>query len=633
MVPPLTGVTFVTEPARLRGAPTFDTIVLTAVDNEVPVEVFGITEAGDWLLIRVNGTLGWMFIDLILINGDPALLPRYRTDGTPLDPAAPAPPTAPAAAAALLNTNTPTETPPPTATATPLSTPELVEPQVVAPATERQPPGPSAGDNIMTINGGSIPANPLADLPVLTEDQQRLTLRLDSAVIQIWGGLFGDPEAGWVSASSELLWEGARLYVVGRALPDEPRVWMVDRVRVVALPAVPRSSLLTFGPLAESVANNNFMAFLGSEIANGVYLLGRGGVAQPLWGAERDAMWLGSELEDGMIVATADLATGRNGFTWVRTDGSAIQIAAQPLYRIRGITGDERTGVWWIEEPQALLDQWQLWHYDPRIQQVQLRLQANRERFTSPGTTVSLSPMLLGVSGLRATETIDEPQLITLYLDTIATRSQQPYQGLFQLQLRLPATGVAEIVDAPQRLLVPDTYRGPVRLSPDGTQLAHLAYDETLPGLATSTRTPPNTLRLLSLQAADRGTVRVVYTVNNNEEFLAPNLEWLGNDRLQLVRSRFEPGSTVNLDRFGVVDLRLPTGGNRGAIVTNNYVLRRGYSLRDTTVCRGDQSYMMIEENDIGAVELVRWDGEAAAVPLFGLPGYLTRPLLCWQSQ
>ncbi len=632
-VAPLTGVTFVTEPARLRGAPTFDTIVITAVENEVPVELFGITEAGDWLLIRANGVLGWMFRDLIIVSGDPALIPRYRADGTPLNPADPAPPTAPAAAAALLNTNTPTVTAPPTATATPLATPALAAPDLVpADGAAVAAPAPNAGETVMVIDGGSIPANTLADLPVRTAAGQRLALRLDRALVQIWGGLFGVPDAGWVAAPAELLWEGAELHVAGSPLPAEPTIWRTERIRIVAAPPLNRTLIRTFTPLAESVAAGNFMALLGSHSANGVYLLERTGVAQPLWGAERNARWLGPTLDAGLLVTTAESATGRNEFTWVRADGTAIQISAQPFHRIRGVASDGDQGIWWIEVPQALLDQWQIWHYDPRSRQVARRLQGEHALFQLPGSAEIRTPTLLGVQLDPPATLPTNTRGVTLYLDTLATRSQQPHQGLFALTFSPGAPATSAVTSTPELLLPPTAYRGPLRISPDGTQLAYLAHDATLPGLTIPTAQPPNSIRLFTLGNAASGDSFPIYGVGRDDEFLAPDLQWVDDARLQAVRSRFAPGSTIELERFAVVDLRLGAVDAREPATVNSYLLRTGYQLQSATACRNDQTFLLIEESSAGEVELVRWNGQSAAVPLFGLPPYLTHTLLCWQS-
>ncbi len=647
MVPPLTGVTFVVEPARLRGAPSVDSIVISAVENEVAVDVFGITEAGDWLLIRANGVVGWMFRDLIFLNGDQALVPLYRTDGTPLDPANPGPPTAaPAlpedavsadAVAGGANTGetAASDSALPLATATPFATPVLTEPES-APATQGALPAPSTGDNVMTVAGGTTPANPLALLPVVTDDGRQLNLRLDNALVQVWGGLFGSPDAGWVAAPADLLWEGANLYVVGRPLPEDPTVWAADRIRIVGIASFSQAALRAFPVLADRVNDDTFMALLGNRERAGVYLLTREGVAQPLWGAERYANWLGATLDDGIIVATADLATAPNGFTWVRTDGTAIQIAAQPFQRIRGIVGDSHNGLWWIETPQALLDQWQLWHYDPRGGRITLRLQVNELLFSSAESAAILTPSLLA---LRDTWIDEQLTAVTLVVDTIESRSQQPYSGLFQVSLRILPDGSIERDAAPQLLLARDTYRGPVRPSPDGYRLAYLAYDDTVPSLTTATLQPANTVRLLPLRAIDTPLEsQLIYAVPNATEFMAPMVQWLDNNRLQVVRSRFAPGTITALEPFGVVDLRLPAvaideAPEAGRVISNSYLLRRGYLLRDATVCRADGSFLLVEESASGSLELVRWDGQSAAVPLFGLPADLSRALLCRQSK
>jgi hypothetical protein len=631
MAPPLTGITFVVEPARLRGAPSMDSLVISAIDNEVPVEVFGITEAGDWLLIRSNSVLGWMFRDLILLNGDQALLPIYRTDGSPLDPANPGLPTV--AAVSPLDTDTPTPLPPPSATPTPFATPLLTQPE--SSGVRFEPPAPSAGDNVMTVDGGTIPANPLELLPVLTNDGRRLSLRLDRTQIQIWGGLFGNAAAGWAPASADLLWNGAQLHVVGQPMPTDPTIWIAERVRVVGAAAVERATLQTFAPLAEQVTADRFMALLGSRDRTGVYQLTRDGVAQPLWGAERQAFWLGDSADDGMIVATADLATSPNGFTWVRTDGSAIQIAAQPFHRIRGIAGNNRVGLWWIETPQALLDQWQLWHYDPAGQRIALQLQVNEQLFPSTDDGRQLTPSLIAIAGRWRDDQLVGVQLT---LDTIESRSQQPYSGLYTLALALTQDGRGEVAEAPQQLLAAGAYRGPLRPSLDGRWLAYLAYNTPTTATAREPQQPVNALYLLDLANGETGapTARVLYTTPNPNEYLAPLVAWLDAGRLMIVRSRLAPGSTTILEPFGVVDVRFD-GTADGAIgeraTSNSYLLRSGYLLRDATVCRRDGAFLMVEESSAGALELVRWDGQSAAAPLFGLPAELGRTLLCWQAK
>ncbi|MEZ4681811.1 MAG: hypothetical protein R2932_47120 [Caldilineaceae bacterium] len=464
--------------------------------------------------------------------------------------------------------------------------------------------------------------------------------------MQIWGGLFGNPDAGWLSAPADLLWEGARLYVAGRPDPADPSIWLADRIRIVGAPVSVRATLRTFEPLANSVNDGDFLALLGNSGRAGVYLLTRTGLAQPLWGAERQATWLGPTADGGMLVATDDLATGPNGFTWVRTDGTAIQIAAQPFQRIRGIVGDEHSGIWWLETPQARLDQWQLWHYEPQTRRIALRLQTTATAFANGASGESPAPTLLAV---RPIWNGDQLQSVILIVDTLDGRSQQPYRGLYRWELQLAENGVGNLQGNPELLLAPDSYRGPLRVSPDNNQLAYLVYDETVASLTVADRRPPNSLRRLALWAPietlaqDGSGTQTLYAVANSTEFLAPMVQWLGNDRLQAVRSRFAPGSTSTLEPFAVLDIRLSsdhlpteretdTEGTTRFVSSNSYLLRTGYFLRDATVCRNDQSFLLIEESGAGGLELVRWDGQSAAVPLFGLPSDLNRTLLCWQA-
>ncbi|MEZ4615673.1 MAG: hypothetical protein R2867_09190 [Caldilineaceae bacterium] len=148
-------------------------------------------------------------------------------------------------------------------------------------------------------------------------------------------------------------------------------------------------------------------------------------------------------------------------------------------------------------------------------------------------------------------------------MDTLDGRSQQPYRGLYRWELQLAENGVGNLQGNPELLLAPDSYRGPLRVSPDNNQLAYLVYDETVASLTVADRRPPNSLRRLALWAPietlaqDGSGTQTLYAVANSTEFLAPMVQWLGNDRLQAVRSRFAPGSTSTLEPFAVLDIRL----------------------------------------------------------------------------
>ncbi len=626
---PMTGVTFVTEPARLRGAPSVDSIVITAVENEAVVEVFGISEAGDWLLLRANGVVGWMFRDLIFLNADQSLLPVYRTDGTPVNPEDPGLPTAAPPAAAALDTATPLPT------ATPLATPVLEQP-ASASGTIGSPPPPAADEVVMNVADELIDVSRLAALPV-SRDGEALGLRLENAQVQVWGGLFGDAEVGWVTAPSDLLLGGTQLYVQGAPDPADQQRWLTTRLRIVAPPARERAVLRTVDAFATQMATNNVLALMGSRERGGIYLLTRAGIAQPLWGEEQEAQWAGPTQEDGLLILATDRPLLPNSFTWVRTDGSAIQIAAQPFHQIRGVVADANAGLWWIETPQALFDQWQLWHYDPRARQITLRLRA------APLNGPDGERLLPVLQALFVQTTAGQLTEATLLVDTVAVLSQQPQRGLYRLTVPINADGSLAVAPTPQRLLAAGEYQAPLALSPDRRLLAYLYHDATVPSLIrpdlpTTAPQPANSVRLLTLSGADANTILPLYRSEDRTEFLAPNLRWLGTDRLQTVRSRFAPGSSFDLERFGVVDLQLastPTGGEDTApvgVLANRYLLRGDYTLRDGATCRNDGAFLLVEESRGGALELVRWDSQGAAQPLFGLPAYLNRTLLCWQS-
>lgn len=630
---PLTGTTFVTEPGRLRGSPnTTDSIVLTSVENGLTVDLFGITEAGDWLLIRVNGVIGWMFRDLVIPNGDPSVLPLYRADGTPVIPPTPGPsPTASntAQAAAL-------------ATATPRSTPVVTNPgsQTITSAAPS-----SAGDElVLTISGEQIPANPLKPLLVQGADGSEQTLSVDNATIEIWGGLLGAPDKDWVTAPAELLWGGAQIYAIATPTGADPTVLEANRVRIAVAPALERISAPTFSALADAVNANTFMALLGRDNGPGIFLLEKSGTVQPLWADEYTANWLTGEAPGGFLLLAPATTTGRNSFSWVRTDGTALRLFAQPFYTLNGVAGDTYGGLWWIETPQVALDQWQLWHYNPQSQQAELQYQGDSSFFSEQGGNRALVPQLVAA---RPQWTDNLIRQVTFWVDTQNSQAQAPNQGLFQFTLDTSGDGLATPQASPQVLLAADTYRAPLRISPDFTQLAYLQYDATRPSLTAGALKPANRVQLLRLATltATAQAAQPLYAATADTEFLAPDLAWAAADRLLTVRSRFTLGNNLDLERFGFVDLQLPTTAT-GSAVANNFLLPGRQELRAVAPCYADQSYLMVVENrsrqntDANnstaepaiALELVRWDRRNSPEPIFGLPEGLSQVLVCWQS-
>ena len=138
---------------------------------------------------------------------------------------------------------------------------------------------------------------------------------------------------------------------------------------------------------------------------------------------------------------------------------------------------------------------------------------------------------------------------------------------------------------------------------------------------------------MLTLFGRGASTIRTVYGSESRFEFLAPNLEWLGNDRLVLARSRFAAGETFGLDRFAIVQVELPEPGpTPGQGPPKSYQFADQQQLRDFAVCQDGQYTLTIASSEGGDLSLSRWDGTELPQPLFVLPPNITRAFLCWQA-
>jgi hypothetical protein len=624
-VAPLGGTTFLVEPARLRGGPSTTALVIASVDNGVWVELFGMTQSGQWLLVRVSqtlegatGLLGWIFRDLVIPDGDVTGLPLFLDDGLPVTPF---PPTATFTPGVPTATETPTIVP----------TPVLNQPAAQPGRENGGVPGPEGDEQIFTVTGESVPAAPLGPLPVTAADGRALTLRVENAQVQLWGGLLAAPAAGWVAAPAELLWPGSQLHVRGQPADGDANSIVATTVRIAAAPTQERAIVLSFPALAAAVGQGTAVALLGSREEPGVYLLDNSGTVQQLWGVEDAAYWVSADPRTGLLVPAPESATGSNSFNWVREDGSGVQILMQPFYRLRGVAGDAYGGVWWVESPQATLDQWQLWHFDGLTGRITLRLQADGALFATGSRLVkpTLAPMLLMAQPDRPAT----PGEVTLLLDTTDNVTQARYTGLFRVTLRIDASGRGEVTAPPQVLLAPGEYQGRL-LNAEHTRLAFLAHDEEQLGLRTGKPPPANVLRLLTLSGRGANTIRTVEGAQTDFEFLAPDLSWQGADRLFALRSRYAPGNGSALDRFGIVTVQLPATGSPGTDpgASTTYLLPDQKTLRDFTPCRDSPNALLIAADVAGNLELDRWDGVNAPQPLFGLPPNLTRVFLCWRT-
>ena len=627
---PQTGYLLLTETGRLRGGPGVEYIVIAALQNSVGVEVFGITEAGDWLLVRAaqvedgrTNVAGWVATQLVIPYGDYALVPRFDAEGISVDAA----PTPDSVALAALPTATPTFTP------TPLVTPVLAQPVVVE-LPIGAPPTPGAGELTATLLGETIPPDPLQPLPARLDDGRLVNLRLQNAVVQAWGGLFADPAAGWTPAAATLLWPGAQVYLqTAPAAAASADTIDVARVRLVGAPALPRSQLVEQPDLAAAVADEDAVALLGSQSMPGLYLLDQAGSARQLWQYENTATWLNGDPDAGFLLTEPPADGGLHTFTWLRNDGSGLQFYAQPFYAIQGVAGDAYGGLWWIERPQAALDQWQLWHYDPTNQQIVRRLQASSALFPSTGENgAALTPELVAIAPAPVVDPA-APATVDLILDTFDGVNQTPNTGLYRLALGpIDLTGQATLPAAPALLLAAGQYQGPLVVSPDLTRLAYLAYDPDRRSQTAGARRLANSVRLLDMAAANADAL--LYQTETPIEFLAPALDWLGSNRLLVQRARLAGDDDAMADVFGVAELQLVPPDQPGAAVAavNSFVLPRQQSLLDLAACLDSQSALFLTRDQEGEQTLQRWSGQAQLLPRYVAPAALDRIHLCWRS-
>jgi hypothetical protein len=493
-------------------------------------------------------------------------------------------------------------------------------------------PEPEEGEAGVTIGGALIPPDPLQPLPATAADGSGIRLRIEDAQVEVWGGIFNAPDAGWVPASAALLWPGTQAYVTlgpaGAATTDE---LAVSRVRVIAAPASERVKLLEAPEIAAAVADGGAVALLGSGQIPGIFLLDRTGQAKQLWQYETEAYRLGADPNAGLIVAEPPLAGGLQTFSWVRNDGTGLQILAQPYHALQGVVGDAYGGLWWIETPAGALDQWQLWHFAPATGEIALRLQANGSllsRLTGQPAR-ALTPSLLAAQPTTA----GDPSEVTFYVDTVDAATLEPAQGVFRMTIATDETGQGSVTGTPTLLLDRGQYRGPLSVSPDFSRLAYLAVDPEQPGLTLDERQPPNVVNIMTLAGRGAGGSRTVYGAENEFEFLGSELAWQGVDRLLLARSRFAPGG-ANEDRFAIVQVQLPAAGEwpAGEIATNSHRLPRQQSLVSFAPCLVGQSTLLLTRDGDGAQQLVRWEGQNQVYPVFNLPAGLDRALVCWQA-
>lgn len=636
-VAPLTGVTNVLEPARLRGGPGTTFPVLLPVGNGLGVGIFGITEAGDWMLVRIDepghpdgGKVGWMFRDLVYTEGDPGVLPRYGVDGIEIG-ALPTPTPEDAQGGGFqLPTSTPT--PEPSPTATPLQTPEVRAPTVDDPLQANVPP-PEGDEFMATIAGDAIPANPLAPIPAIAADGRDFVLQAQRADIQIWGGVLGQPDAEWLPASGEMLWAGAIVYVQQEETSADGGAVTASRVRIVGAPQQPRALIEDASAFASAAASADSIGLVGGS--SGVSVLNMDGAVAPIWQEADSVRWLDAG-DAGVVAPLSADAWGKQGFIWARTDGNGLRILAQPYFAIHGVAGDPWTGLWWIESPLVPTGRWQLWRWDPQEARVQRVLEASDGIFASaqgaaPGDiSEHLLPTLVA---LRTAQPGDDG-VFSLFVDTTATDTLQPNRGFFRIDMISDGTGQAMLANVPRRLISADAYQNPLVLSPDQNRVAFLAHDSSVPSLTAGAIRPANRIKRIVLEGERAGTVLNMYQSETPLEFIAPLLVWQDDGTLLAARSRFAPeGAASNrIDMFGAVWIEV--GGVERADTSSAISTRipAGRQLQDIAGCREEQSALLVLLNADGSLEYARWASIEPITPTFTVPNNLKNAFTCWRN-
>ena len=664
-------------PARLRAGPSTEDDVLERLGQDIQVTLGGITANQEWVLLKVtdartelDGEEGWMAVELIEIEGDLATLHRYTDEGirvrpfgsrppgigirmTPTvggtpgpsgggEPIAPATPTAtptptstptstptPTATATPSPTTTPTptrtatSTPTPTATSTPTSTPTAQQAAQTAdePPTEAYvvtlqpaPVNPPAADEFAaTVLGESGPVDLSQPISVRTDSGDDLLLQIDPVEeqVEMWSGILGASQGEWLAAGAEFLWPGTRVYVAG--LQDDKGRVVVSSVRVVSLPAFERVRRMDVPTFGAAWQDGKAAALLGRRGGPGVFLLQQDGAVTVIRETGQSVVPVHSGAQ-GFVIPDANAPADRNGFLYVRGDGTGLAVQTYPFQSVGGIAADDRGDLWWIERPQVGLAQWRLWHYDTEAGQIVLRVQESTT-LLGARTDRTIEPTLIA-----ALATAGDSR--SFLIDTADLDAGRQFTGLFRVDLE--ADGEIDI-----RQLVPEgIYRGPFALSSDSSRLAHLAYDPQHPSLTVGFVRPANQLWVREMAANGAGVRgRLSAQTQTRFEFFAPRVVWRDDDRLLLGRSRFSSQGVFSIEIFGITQVELAETGT-AAFTSFRYPV--GDVVGDFAAC-ADGTVLISVRSGNGVPRLEEWNGDGQPQLRGQLPGSFDRIFLCWQ--
>lgn len=640
---PVTGSVVTQLPSNLRAGPGIDFAILGALDGGTTIEYFGITNSGEWLLLRVNdstsdfdGEIGWMARDLLQWGSALEVLPRFFANGTPVIPFTPTP----FGQSTTLDDDTPASQ---NANAEPSAdgAPELRIPDQGLQTLLPQLPLPETNELVLSVISDQIPADPNTPITVVDEENRSFQLNASEAVIEVWVGLFGVRDQTWTRAAAEFLWPNTTIYVAGGPNRAQPNLFDATQIRIIDPPTQARARLLDLPLLAQQIDNERIMALLGSQAADGLFLLERGGNLQEFINETGKIRWLSNDPAGGLWIDSGvneegAIAGSRSAFSWLRPDGSGIEIIAQPYYSISGVAADGEGNLWWIEVPQTVDGPWQLWRYNPRGARIDLYAQTDDGLFrNNENRDVSrIAPRLLSAS-------LDSQGNISLLLDTFDAVRQVPHTGIFEFVLLADSDSPDQDNSASNRpargeltqLLPNGAYRGPLQISPDGTRLAYFAYDAAIPSLTAGAVRPPNQLNVVPLQGPQIGQPQAVYETPDRTEFLAPSVVWRGADRLVFTRSRFSAESNLEYDQFGLVEIALPSINSANeAPKLSEHLLTEQQQVSDFVYCLDQQYTLLIIRTANGVSNLARWNGAGQPRPLFGLPASVDQTEICWQA-
>ncbi len=131
---------------------------------------------------------------------------------------------------------------------------------------------------------------------------------------------------------------GRHAYLQAAIPADAPDTWTASRVRIIGEPQPSGSSCLEMPEIAEAVVANGAIAGAAGQprAAGRLSALQTMAAAQQLWQYENNAAWVSGDPNAGFVLREPPAPRRPPGtFTWLRNDGTGLQIFAQPYHACR----------------------------------------------------------------------------------------------------------------------------------------------------------------------------------------------------------------------------------------------------------------------------------------------------------